>query len=94
LWRDNTAVGDITLCVEDNSKLGVITLYLDIYMCRKKIIIICIKQWLFQIDCYIELLALGRKIDIFKIIYRVACPVQEVSFLTAPKIEHCLMREF
>jgi hypothetical protein len=45
-------------------------------------------------DCYRELLALGRKIDIFKIIYRVACPVQEVSFLIVPKIEHCLMREF
>ena len=34
MCKDNTAVGGITLYVED--KGGVITLYLDIYLCRKR----------------------------------------------------------
>ena len=53
----------------------VITLYLDIYLCRKRNTISYVsRNGYLEIDCYTYiqrvLLALGRKIDIFKLIYR------------------------
>ena len=64
---------DIALYVEDK---GVITLYLDIYLCRREILYTCNTYQEMAIWksiatlIYRELPAFGRKIDIFKFIYR------------------------
>ena len=73
MWRNNTVVVDIALYVEDK---GVITLYLDIYLCRKINTIYSntyqeMAIWKSIVTLiYRELPALGRNIDIFKLIYR------------------------
>ena len=61
----------ITLDVED--KGGHLSVFGHIHVQKEKYYIICIKKWLFGnrlLHLYTELLALGRKIDIFKLIYR------------------------
>ena len=73
MWRNNTVVVDIALYVEDK---GVITLYLDIYLCRREILYTCNTYQEMAIWksiatlIYRELPALDRNIDIFKLIYR------------------------
>ena len=72
MWRNNTVVGDIALMWRIK---GVITLYLDIYLCRKRNTIYNTYQekdiWKSIVTLiYREVPALGRKIDIFKLIYR------------------------
>ena len=71
MWRNNTVVGDITIYVQDkggnHSVFGHISVQIDKYY------VIRIKKWLYGnrlLDLFTELLALGRKIDIFKPLYR------------------------
>jgi hypothetical protein len=71
MWRNNTVVGDITLYVQD--KGGHHSVFGHISVQNEKYYIISIKKWLYGnrfLHLYRELLALGRKIDIFKPIYR------------------------
>jgi hypothetical protein len=80
MW-DNTAVGDITLYVEElhfsrsitlyveDKGRGVITLYLDIYLCRKRNTIKYVSR-----NGYLE-------IDCYTYIQRVSCPWQENRYM-------------
>jgi hypothetical protein len=72
MWRNDIVVGDITLCVEDKegSSLCIWT-----YICAEREKLYNTYQemaiWKSTVTLiYRELLALGRKIDIFKPIYR------------------------
>ena len=72
MWRFSTAVGDITIYVEDKGRSS---LYIWTYTCAEREILYNRHQemaiWKSIVTLiYRELLALGRKIDIFKLIYR------------------------
>jgi hypothetical protein len=82
--RDNTAVGDTTLCVEEKHRSRGITLYVEDkgeslciwkYTCAEREILYNTYQemaiWKSIVTlAYREILALGRKIDISKLIYK------------------------
>ena len=55
---------------KDNIKVGGITLYVEVYHCSRGHSYLCGDNTAVGTLIYRELLALGRKIDIFKLIYR------------------------
>ena len=76
MCKDNTTVGGITLYVEDNGRSS---LCIWTYTCAEREILYNTYQemaiWKSIVTLiYRELLALGRKIDIFKHIYRYLLP--------------------
>ena len=71
MWRNNTVVGDIALYVEDKGGHHSVSGHIPVQ--KEKYYIMRIKKRIFGnrlLHIYRELPALGRKIDIFKLIYR------------------------